>query len=331
VGNDRNGYSTATLIAVAAAAVAVASLLYVVIKALRLPRYGLELPIVAFIAGLAVSAAGGEKLRKLFHAAGPWVFVDASLIIIGITANFSHLGDLGGSAGVLAAVNIAAGLAVGMIAAVRLGLDERFAATFVSGAAICGITAAITTGRAVRAEYPHLLIAMLLIAIVGAPFALAIGSYAAKTSAALGGALIGAVVDSTPVVRSIAEAIGGKTAEIALGVKLAQNALIPVAAIALAIVVSRLSGEEAVIPLSLVAMLVAATAFTFIRLDPGAVRRLETVRGGLLGAAMFMAGAATPLSTLKKPGVRIAIAVFVLVEVVNIIVAATLGPALLPG
>lgn len=328
---EKHETRTETVIAAATAAVLITIGIAFPLHYSRLPRYGLELPVVSFLIGLAISAATRGRYRRLFEATHPWTFVDASLIILGFTAGFNRLAALNGGAGVVAAVNVVAGLAVGLLLAIRLGLDERFAATFVSGGTICGITAAIATGRAVRAEYPHLLIAMLLIAVIGAPFAFGVEIYAAKAAANVGGALIGAVVDSTPVVRSIANAIGGHTKEIAMAVKLAQNSLIPIVAIALAIIVSRMTGEEPIIPLSLLIMLLGAILATFVPIDPKVHLWWERARTILLGVAMLLAGLATPLEALRKPGVHLAIAVFIVVEVINIVVAMALAPIAIPG
>ncbi len=292
----------------------------------HLGRYGLELPLLAFIVGFLVSGAIGEEARRGLQRL-PWVFVDASLILLGFSAGFNRLAAYGGKAGIVAIVNVAAGLTIGMIVALRLGLDERFAATFVAGGTICGITAAIAAGRAVRAEYPHLLIALLLIAVIGAPFAVAM-SFAAHSLGKVGGALVGGVVDSTPVVRAIAAALPKDVGNIAVAIKFAQNALIAIAAIALAIVVSRIGGVEPVIPLALVLMLAAEIVSPFLGLSPHTVNAIENARRFLLGLAMVLAGMATPPAALKKPGVRLAIATFVIIEIVNIIVAGGLGALL---
>ncbi len=311
------------------AAIVIAVVLWALVRSVHLGRWGLELPLIGFLVGLAVSAATGAKARRAFQRLSPWVFVDASLILIGITANFSRLGGLGGKAGVIAVVNVAAGLIIGMLIAIRLGLDERFAAAVTAGGTICGITAAIAAGRAAEAEYPHLLAAMLIIAVIGLPFALA-ASIVAPSLGAAGGALIGAMVDSTPVVKGIAEEIGGVVGQVALAVKFAQNALIPIAAIALGIAAAKLGGtEEAKIPLALILMLVLAIVTAFTPLSKNVVDALENARNILLGVAMVAAGMATPVEELRKPGIHLAIIVFIVLEIVNIVVALGLGGALL--
>ncbi len=295
-------------------------------RTMHLGRYGLELPLLAFIVGLLLSGAIGREARSGLQRL-PWVFVDASLILLGLSAGFNRLAAYGGKAGLIAVVNVAAGLTIGMIVALRLGLDERFAATFVAGGTICGITAAIATGRTVRAEYPHLLIALLLIAIVGAPFAVAM-SFAAHSLGKVGGALVGGVVDSTPVVRAIAAALPRDVGSIATAIKFAQNSLIAISAIALALVVARIGGEEPIIPLALLLMLVGEVVSPFLGLTAHVINAIENARRFLLGLAMVLAGMATPPEALKKPGVRLAIITFIVVEIVNIIVAGVLGGVL---
>ncbi len=293
----------------------------------RIGRFGLEFPLIAFLLGLLV----GEVLhveRSVFRTLNPWVFVDASLILLGIVTGFDKLGALRGRAGMIAVVNVAAAIAAGMYLAYRLGIDERFAATFVSGGSVCGISASIATGRAANAEFVHLVIAMLLIAVVGAPFAVAV-AYVAPSLGRLGGALVGGVVDGTPVVKSIAESLPKPIGEVAVSVKYAQNALIPIVAIVLAYTASRLGGFEARLPLAIILMLVASIAATFVKLPPGVVESIHAARNWLLALAMVLAGMATPISALRKPGVRNAILVFIVIEIVNVIIVSALAATLL--
>ncbi len=296
-------------------------------KVTGIGRFGLEFPLIGFLLGLAAGAALKPE-RSVFQKLNPWIPVDASLIILGILAGFDRLGALGGRAGIIALVNVSAALAVGMYLAYRLGLDERFSATFAAGGSICGISASIAAGRAADAEFVHLIIAMLLIAVIGAPFAAAM-ALVARSLGPVGGALVGGVVDSTPVVQSIASGLPRDIARVALAVKYAQNALISIAAIVLAYVASKIGGFESRIPLAIILMLIGSIAAVFIRIPPGWEASLHAARNWLLAFAMVLAGMATPLEALRKPGVRNAILVFTTIELVNIIVVYLLASLLL--
>ena len=300
---------------------------WLVEKATGIGRLGLEFPLVGFLLGLAAGAALKPE-RSVFQRLNPWIPVDASLIILGVLAGFDRLGALGGKAGIIALVNVSVALAVGMYLAYRLGLDERFSATFTAGGSICGISAAIAAGRAAEAEFVHLVIAMLLVAIIGAPFAAAM-AVVAPSLGRVGGALVGGVVDSTPVVQSIASGLPRDIADVALAVKYAQNALISIAAIVLAYVASRIGGFEARIPLAIILMLLGSIAAVFIHLPAGVEASLHAARNWLLAFAMVLAGMATPPEALRKPGVRNAILVFIAIEIVNIIVVYPLASLLL--
>ena len=290
-------------------------------------RWGFEFPLIGFLLGLAAGAALGVD-RSVFRVLNPWIPVDASLIILGILAGFDRLGALGGKAGIIALVNVSAALAAGMYLAYKLGLDERFSATFAAGGSICGISASIAAGRAAEAEFVHLVIAMLMVAIIGAPFAAAMAAIAPGLGK-VGGALVGGVVDSTPVVRSIASGLPEDIASVALAVKYAQNALISIAAIVLAYTASRIGGFEARIPLAIILMLLGSVAAVFIHLPTGVEASLHAARNWLLALAMVMAGMATPIEALRKPGVRNAILVFTVIEFVNIVVVYALASTLL--
>jgi len=296
-------------------------------KVTGIGAYGIEFPLIGFLLGLAISATL-KPPREIFKKLNPWIPVDASLIILGLLAGFNRLGALGGKAGIIAIVNIAAAITIGMYLAYRLGLDERFSATFVSGATVCGISASIATGRAANAEFAHLVIAMLLIAIVGSPFAIAL-ALLAPSLGNLGGALVGGVVDGTPVVRAIAANLPQTLAEIAISVKYAQNCLIPIVAIILAYAASRLGGYEARLPLAVLLMFVASAIATFITLPPSIGASLHVARNWLLAFAMVLAGMATPIEALKKPGVKTAILVFIVIEIINIVVVYALATLLL--
>ncbi|HIP65735.1 MAG TPA: putative sulfate exporter family transporter [Pyrodictium sp.] len=296
-------------------------------KTTGIGAYGLEFPLVGFLLGLAISVTL-KPPREIFKRLNPWIPIDASLIILGLLAGFDRLGAFGGQAGIIVVANLAAALVIGMFLAYKLGLDERFSATFVSGGSICGISAAIATGRAANAEFAHLVIAMLLIAIVGSPFAIALALLAPNLGN-VGGALVGGVVDGTPVVRAIAANLPEKLAEIALGIKYAQNCLIPIVVIILAYVASRLGGYEARLPLAVLLMLIGSAVSTFITLPPSIEASLHAARNWLLAFAMVLAGMATPIEALKKPGVKAAILVFIVIEIVNIVVVYALASQLL--
>ena len=300
---------------------------WVIERTTRIGAYGIEFPLVGFLLGFAVSATL-KPPREIFRLLNPWIPVDASLIILGFLAGFDRLGGLGGKAGIIAVVNLVAALAIGMYLAYRLGLDERFSATFVSGASVCGISASIATGRAANAEFAHLVIAMLLIAIIGSPFAIAL-ALLAPSLGNVGGALVGGVVDGTPVVKAIADGLPQKLAEIATSIKYAQNCLIPIVAIILAYVASRLGGYETRLPLALLLMLIASIIATFVSLPPSIEESLHAARNWLLAFAMVLAGIATPIEALKKPGVKTAILVFIAIEIVNIVVVYALATLLL--
>ncbi len=314
----------------AAACIVVAVILtiltWAIVKFSRLEAYGFEFPLIGFILGM-IAGAAIKPPREVFEKVNPWVLVDASLIVLGLLCNYRTLAAYGGRAGAIAVVNIVVTLAVGMAIAYKLGLDERFAATFVSGGTVCGISAAIATGRAANAEFAHLVLAMLFISIIGAPFAF-LAAWAGHTLGQLGGALVGGVVDGTPVVEAIASGLPKTVSSLALAVKYSQNALIPIVVIVLAYVASRLGGFEAQLPLAVVLMLAGSIVATIVPIPHGIAVVLDAARKWLLDAAMVLAGMATPFAALKKPGVRLAVLAFIIVELVNLAVVYGMASAL---
>src|SRR6185503_7884397 len=117
----------------------------------------------------------------------------------------------------------------------RLGLDDRLRALLASAVSICGVSAAIAAAGAVRAKREQLAYTASLVIVFAVPsiFLLPWLAGVFGLSDAVTGAWIGGNIDTTAAVTAAGTIAGNVPLKIATIVKLTQNALIGVVAVAL--------------------------------------------------------------------------------------------------
>ncbi|HUV56049.1 MAG TPA: putative sulfate exporter family transporter [Dehalococcoidales bacterium] len=165
-------------------------------------------------------------------------FIKIGLVCMGATIMFQVVMKAGG---------VGMGQALLVVGAVwfftywlcrRFGLTERFSSIIATGNSICGVSASIAAGGAVKGDPKEvsyiiawLMVCAVVLIIVMPPIARAIG-----LPTNMAGAWVGGVIDNTGSVVAAGEVIGTKAAlEAAAMVKMAQNVLIGFAAFFLAI------------------------------------------------------------------------------------------------
>lgn len=155
-------------------------------------RYNLEPPLVALALGLLVSNVFGvpEWLRPALRVE---FYVKLGIVLLGATLPLTLLGWAGPIA--LAQASIVSLLTYLVIfwVARHLGIDKRFAAVLGVGGAVCGVSAAIAIGGAVRAkrEQPAVAITLVVIWAIVMVFALPLVSHALGLPTGVAGAWIG--------------------------------------------------------------------------------------------------------------------------------------------
>jgi len=120
----------------------------------------------------------------------------------------------------------------------RFGLDEKFCSIIATGVSICGVSASIAAGGAVRGDPKHVsyMIAWLMVCAVVLIVVMPPIAKAMNLPTNMAGAWVGGVIDNTGSVVAAGEIIGTKAAlEAAAMVKMAQNILIGFAAFFMAI------------------------------------------------------------------------------------------------
>lgn len=128
-------------------------------------NYGLETPLLALIVGLLI----GNIFRVpkgMDHVLHTGFFVKTGIVLTGATLPFTLILMAGVSAFAQASIVTSATFLAIYWAGTRIfSLDQRFAATLAAGGSICGVSAAIAIGGAIKAEKHHVSIAISVIII----------------------------------------------------------------------------------------------------------------------------------------------------------------------
>lgn len=114
-------------------------------------RYNLEPPLIALFVGLVLANIGGLP-RWLDAGFRGEFYVKTGIVLLGATLPFSLIALAGPVAVLQASIVSIVTFFVIFWAAVKLGLDRRFAATLGVGGAVCGVSAAIAVAGAVGAK-----------------------------------------------------------------------------------------------------------------------------------------------------------------------------------
>jgi uncharacterized integral membrane protein (TIGR00698 family) len=144
----------------------VVSMLILVISQSRLfHHYSLEAPLVALILGLLVGnfcrlpAWLDDSLRTEYY-------IKTGIVLLGATLPLTLIVSAGRIAFLQATiVSLCTWLAMFFVATRVFGLDRRFAATLGAGGAVCGVSASIAVGGAVRAEKEHVAVSISIVSL----------------------------------------------------------------------------------------------------------------------------------------------------------------------
>lgn len=200
-------------------------------------NWGLETVLWALILGLVVSNLWRipEWLRVGVQTE---FFIKIGLVLLGAEILFSTIVK-GGAIGMGQALLVV--LAVWFFAywiARKLGLSESFSSVLASGVSICGVSAAIAAGGAVKADPKHTSHVISLVLLVAMPMLVGMPllAKAIGLSPEMAGAWIGGTIDTTGAVVAAGTLVDPQMGlQVASLVKMAQNVLIGFAAFFLAI------------------------------------------------------------------------------------------------
>jgi uncharacterized integral membrane protein (TIGR00698 family) len=127
-------------------------------------HYNLEPPLVALGLGLLISNTAGVP-RWLEAGLRVEFFIKTGIVLLGASLPLTLIAWAGPVAIVQAAIVSLVTFGVIYVAAVRLGLDRRLAATLGTGGAVCGVSGAIAIGGAVGAKKEHVSVAISLVVV----------------------------------------------------------------------------------------------------------------------------------------------------------------------
>ncbi|SFG13900.1 conserved hypothetical integral membrane protein [Desulfotomaculum arcticum] len=128
-------------------------------------KYNLEAPLVALALGLIIGNI--VKMPKWMEASLRTEFyVKVGIVLLGATLPFTKIVQAGPVAFTQATIIAVSTFLTIYFAGSRLfGLDKRFAATLGAGGSICGVSASIAIGGAVKADKQHVSVAISLVVV----------------------------------------------------------------------------------------------------------------------------------------------------------------------
>jgi uncharacterized integral membrane protein (TIGR00698 family) len=143
----------------------VAMLIFVVSSWKTMKEYNLEAPLAALLLGLIVGNI--SKLPGWFDAAlRTEYYIKTGIILLGATLPLTVIAQAGPLAFLQASiVSLTTFFTIFLAGHFLFGLDNRFCATMGAGGSVCGVSASIAVGGAVKAEKDHLAISISLVTI----------------------------------------------------------------------------------------------------------------------------------------------------------------------
>lgn len=198
--------------------------------------WGLETVFWALLLGLLVSnTVGVPGWAK--EAVKTEYFIKIGLVLLGAEILFTTIIKVGAYGMVQSIIVIGLVFYFCFWVAKKLGLDDEFASILGTAVSICGVSAAIAAGGAVKGDpkkVSHTISLVLLCAIPMLIFQPLIAK-AVGMLPAVAGAWIGGTIDTTGAVVAAGAIAGPEAMSVAVVVKMAQNVLIGVVAFLLAI------------------------------------------------------------------------------------------------
>ena len=295
--------------------------------------YGLEVVFWALIFGLIISNFLGipEWLKTAIKTE---FFIKIGLVLLGAEVLFTTIAKVGAYGMIQSIIVIVAVFYVCFWVAKKLGLDDEFASILGTAVSICGVSAAIAAGGAVKGDQKKISHTISLVLLCAIPMLLfqPLIAKAVGMLPAVAGAWIGGTIDTTGAVVA-AGAIAGEAAMAgAVVVKMAQNVLIGFAAFFLAIWFTfkgQAAGEKPSLmeiwfrfPKFVVGFIIASIVFSFFMSEASA-KAVTGITAGLRGWWFTMAflciGLETKFKELVAMGGGRPAAAFLIAQVFNII------------
>lgn len=316
-----------------------------------LSAWGLEHVLWALVFGLIVSNLFGAP-AWLKAAARTELFIKIGLVLLGAEILF-HTIMKAGALGMTQAIIVVLGVWYFCFwLGKKMGLSDSFGSILATGVSVCGVSAAIAAGGAIKGDSKEVSYTISLVLLCAMPMlvGMPILAKAMGLPEGVAGAWLGGTIDTTGAVVA-AGAIYGKIAlEAAAIVKMSQNVLIGAVAFLLAIWFTfkqeRKAGEEKPraaeiwyrFPKFIVGFVAASAFFSLIlvpSLGEAEVKKFLAVtsgfRGWLFALAFVAIGIETRFVDLVKVGGGKPVVVFLVAQVFNIFLTLVLAYLLFGG
>jgi len=213
-----------------------AFLAFLIANQTNISYLGLESVLWALVAGLLISNAIGTP-QWLKPAVRTELFIKIGLVLLGAEILFNVLL----SAGSFGLFEVTVGLFVVWYfcyyLAIRFGLSKSFACVMASATSICGVSAAIAAGGAVKGDPKEVSYTISLVLLFAMPMLVLMPMTARALGMpdAVAGAWIGGTIDTTPAVVAAGSLYSSKAMQVASILKMSQNVLIGLTAFLLAL------------------------------------------------------------------------------------------------
>jgi len=304
--------------------------------------YGLEYVFWAIILGLLVSNTIGfpEKLKSGLKTEA---FIKIGLVLLGAEIVFGKILAIGVPGMIQALLVILIVWYFAYYISRKLGLNKSFSTVLASAVSICGVSAAIAAGGAVKGDKKEVAYVISIVVLVAIPMLLGQPFIARSIGLPpdVAGAWIGGTIDTTPAVvaageltypkEAYGEAAAKTSLTVASVVKLSQNALIGVVAFVLALYwtlrVERSHGEKPSLieiwyrfPKFILGFVLASLLVSTGILDPKISEITKLIRGWFFAFAFVSIGLDTNFKELLKLGGGKPAIAFITAQVFNIII-----------
>lgn len=314
--------------------------------------YGLEFAIWALLLGLVINNTVGTP-KWLQGAARTELFIKIGLVMLGAEILFQNILVAGAYGMIQAVVVVVVVFYFSYLIATRVfKIDRHFAAILSTGVSICGVSAAIAAGGAIRGNPKHVSYTVSLVLLLAVPMLIFMPfiARALGLSDVVAGAWLGGTIDTTPAVVAAGALYSQTAMQIASIVKLSQNVLIGVAAFVMALYfalkVDDRHAHTRVSPLEIwyrfpkfvLGFILASLVFSLLlvpALGSKAVNEMVGTIGGLrswwFALAFVSIGLGTNFKELVKTGKGKPLISFTIAQIFNIILVLIVAQVIFGG
>ncbi|MCH8488868.1 MAG: putative sulfate exporter family transporter [Oceanicaulis sp.] len=187
-------------------------------------------PALALLAGMAVRVAlgGAPALIESGLAAAYGPVLKAAVVLLGLRLGSHDIAAIGWSGAGLAAAAVAIGFVATLVLARLMGVDRDMARVMAAGISICGASAALAAGAALKARQETVTTTLAAITLMGglAMVAIPVIAHAAGLSALAGGVWAGASLHELAHATGAASAMGEEAGAAGVSAKLIRVAML---------------------------------------------------------------------------------------------------------